>query len=288
MAPVIYKIGYKAAVIEGARHVMGWKSSHYIYQSASQPKLKLVVRDSKLSDDIIYNFSQWGWVEYPLTAEKLTGWIAASPKEEEHVTLFMGYEAIGLLNRAESGIFDFFKALPYHVLEHGMRFGTLSEAVSKPATGGVLTVPYPISWTDEEKDVAAWCGNELQQEALNKLYELSQRVHLCTDKWLKSDWQRLQDTNHFYFMSTKHYSNGQIYAQPIPYESPYEAFMNYMNVLSDFIERVQAQYPSTIENEALNALLKTIHNQEEEIQRLDAEVKTLRGKGKSKRVSKEK
>ena len=136
-----------------------------------------------------------------------------------------------------------------------------------------LSALYPMSWTDEEKDISAWCGNDLQNEALNKLYNLAERVHLCTDPLLKLDWQRLQETSHFFFMTTKHYSNGGVLGQSIPYESPYEAFMNYMNVLSDFIERVNAQYPTSIENEELNALLKTIYNQGQEIEELKAKLK---------------
>ena len=278
MAYTIYKLGFKAAVIEGARHVMGWRSPHYIYTSSAQNKLKLIVRDSKLSDDINFRFSQWNWESYPLTADKLIGWIAEAPAEEEHFTLFMGYEALGILNLASSGIFDFFRALPYHALEHGIQFGTLNDAITKQNGVSALSVPYPMSWSDEEKDVSGWCGNELQKEAQQKLYSLSQRVRLCSDRWLKSDWLRLQDANHFYYMSTKHYSNGRIEARPIPYESPYDAFMNYMNVLSDFMERVNAQYPSSIENEELNALLKTIHNQEEEINELKGEIKKLRAR----------
>lgn len=147
---------------------------------------------------------------------------------------------------------------------------------SKPID--TISVLHPMSWADEEKDLSAWCGNELQNEALNKLYSISKRVHLCSDLLLKIDWQRLQDTSHFFFMATKHYSNGMIYAEAIPYESPYDAFMNYMNVLSDFMERVNAQYPSSIENEELNALLQTIYNQEQEIANLESKIEACQEK----------
>ena len=181
----------------------------------------------------------------------------------------MGYEALGVLNNKNSGIFEFFKALPYHAMANGVAFATPSEVAAKAKPVDTISVLHPMSWADEEKDLSAYCANELQNEALQKLYSVAQRVHLCNDLLLKIDWQRLQDTSHFYFMTTKHYSNGMIYAEPIPYESPYEAFMNYMNVLSDFIDRVNAQYPSSIENEELNALLKTISNQEKEIASLE-------------------
>ncbi len=278
MAFTIHKLGFKAAVIEDGKHVMGWRSAHYVYQSAAQSKLKLLVRDSKLSDDINFRFSQWSWNEYPLTAEKFIGWIADSPAEEKQYVLFMGYEALGILNSASSGIFDFFRALPYHALERDILFATMSDALVKQTGLSALSVPYPMSWSDEEKDMSAWCGNELQQEAQQKLYGMSQRVRLCSDRWLKSDWLRLQDANHFKYMSTKHYSNGKVEARPTPYDSPYDAFMNYMNVLSDFMARVEAQYPTSIENEELNALLKTIQNQEQEIAELEEQVKKLKSR----------
>lgn len=268
----IAKMGYKTIMIEGAKHIMGWKSSHYVYSHANNSKVKLLVRDNKLSDDINYRFSQWNWNEYPLTAEKFIGWINASPAEEEVFNIFLGYEALGVLNHRDSGIFEFFKALPYHAMANGVAFATPSEVATKAKPVGTISVMHPMSWADEEKDLSAWCGNELQNEALNKLYGIAQRVHLCNDLLIKIDWQRLQDTSHFFFMTTKHYSNGMIMAEPISYESPYEAFMNYMNVLSDFIDRVNAQYPSSIENEELNALLKTISNQEKEIASLESKL----------------
>lgn len=271
---MIANLGYKNIVVEGAKHVLGWKSPNYLYSHAYNNKIKLLVRNNKLSDDINYRFSNWTWDQYPLTAEKFIGWIKESPAAENIFTVFMGYEALGVLNNKNSGIFEFFKALPFHAMEQGVGFALPSEICEKNKPVDTLTALYPMSWTDEEKDVSAWCGNELQNEALSKLYNLAERVHLCSDTLLKVDWQRLQDTAHFYFMTTKHYSDGMIYAQKIPYESPYEAFMNYMNVLSDFIERVNAQYPTSIENEELNALLKTIRNQEEVIENLEKKVKT--------------
>ena len=273
IADKVYRMGYKTIMIEDAKHVMGWKSSHYVYSSIANPKAKLLVRDSKLSDDINYRFSQWGWCEYPLTAEKFINWINSSPAEEEVFNVFLGYEALGQLNLKQSGIFEFFKALPYYAIEKGITFSTPSKTIENFKPIDTLSALYPMSWTDEEKDISAWCGNDLQNEALNKLYNLAERVHLCSDSLLKLDWQRLQDTSHFFFMTTKHYSNGVVLAQNIPYESPYEAFMNYMNVLSDFIERVNAQYPTSIENEELNALLKTIYNQGQEIEELKAKLK---------------
>lgn len=273
IAGKILDLGYRNVIIEGAKHVMGWKSPHYLYRSIVSPKLKLLVRDNKLSDDINYRFSQWNWNEYPLTAEKFISWINATPKEEEIFNIFLGYEALGLLNNKQSGIFDFFKALPFHAMENNVTFSTPSQIITEKQPVGELSVLYPMSWTDEEKDISAWCGNELQDEALSKLYGLAERIHMASDPLLKIDWQRLQDASHFFFMATKYYSNGAVMGKQSPYDSPYEAFMNYMNILSDFIERVNSLFPTGIENEELNALLKTIYNQEQEISQLKKQLK---------------
>lgn len=232
-------------------------------------------RNSKWSDDLNFRFSQWQWDQYPLTAEKFVNWVSETPSEEKLFNLFMGYEALGILNRKESGIFEFLKALPMFAMEKGLSFGTPNDLKNqKPAD--ILSALYPFSWTDEEKDVSAWTGNELQNEALNQLYALSKRVQLSSDVLLKSDWLRLQDTAHFFAMTTKHYSDGMIYAQAMAYESPYEAFVNYMNVLADFKERVDALFPSDIDNEELNALLTTIQNQEKEIENLEKKLYKLK------------
>ncbi len=275
IAAVLMRIGFKTVVIEGAKHVMGWKSPHYIYSPEGFPKMKLVVRDSKLSDDINYRFSQWRWEEYPLTAEKFISWIEQSPAEEQVYNLFMGYEAIGRLNRKESGIFDFFRALPYHAFSAGIEFSTPSAIAKKTDAVAPLSVVYPMSWTDEEKDASAWISNDLQREALDKLYEVAERVRLCNDSTLDMDWYRLQDSTNFFFMTTKHYSDGMVAEKNNPYDSPYDAFMNYMNVLSDFRERVEAHYPSSIDNEELNSLLTTINNQQKVIKALEAKLAKL-------------
>ena len=273
IAAKVAKLGYKNIIIEETKHVMGWKSPHYIYHSAVNPKIKLLVRDNKLSDDINFRFSQGSWHEYPLTADKFMSWIANSPKEEEVYNICMGYEALGKLNVKSSGIFDFFRKLPEYAIENNITFSTPSKTVETFKSIDALSAVYPISWTDEEKDVSAWCGNELQNEALSKLYSLSERVNLCNDLSIKMDWQCLQDSYHFFFMTTKHYSNGRIFAQQVPYDTPYDAFINYMNVLSDFIERVKSQFPTNIEDEELNSLLKTINYQNARIEELERKLK---------------
>ncbi|SEA12573.1 alpha-amylase [Porphyromonadaceae bacterium NLAE-zl-C104] len=275
IAEMVYDMGYTKMITEGAKHILGWKSPNYVYQAASQPKLKLLLKNSRFSDDIAYRFSNYSWNEYPLTAEKFISWIASTPPEEEVVNLFMNYETLGNLQPSYTGIFEFFKALPRFAFENGIGFATPGEALDMHKPIGAINVPNPISWTDEERDLSAWVGNKLQKSALQSMYEIGERVRLCTDRRLKQDWLYLQTSDHFHYMSTKHFGGGQ--SQFSPYMSPYDAFNNYMNVLSDFIGRVKAQYPDTVDNEELNALLTTIHNQEMEIKRLQAELKKVIG-----------
>ena len=275
IAEMVYEMGYSKMITEGAKHILGWKSPNYVYQSASQPQLKLLLKNSRFSDDIAYKFSDYTWNEYPLTAEKFISWIASTPQEEEVINLFMNYEVLGNLQPSHSGIFEFIKALPRFAFEKGINFSTPSEIMDTKKPVGAINVPETISWADEERDVSAWLGNKLQQSALKSLYGIGERVRLCIDRQLKQDWMYLQSSDHFYYMSTKHFgSNNSNFS---PYMSPYDAFNNYMNVLSDFIVRVKSQYPDTVDNEELNALLTTIHNQEMEIKRLQKELKTVIG-----------
>ena len=263
---LVSKMGYKTMMIDEAKHIMGWKSPNYVYSHSYIPKLKLLVRNHKLSDDIAFRFSRMS-----LTAENYISWISGLPQEEKVINLGMGYEVLGITQPAHTGIFEFMKALPYHAMEQKIDFVLPSEITKKSESAGPLSVSYPMSWVGNDKDLTPWTGNDLQQEALNKLYAVGQRVRMCTDKPLLLDWLILQSTDHFRYMSHKD-------PHGTHYESAYEAFMNYMNVLADFLERVDAQYPTTIENEELNELLTTINHQEKEIENLENEVKRLKAR----------
>lgn len=276
IAPVISSMGYKGCITEGAKHILGWKSPNYVYSSASAPKLKLLLKNDKLSDDISFRFSDTEWDAYPLTADRYIDWIASTPAEEQVINLFMNLETFGELQSRESGIFQFLEALPRYAAERGIDFWLPSEVVSKCKAVDSLSVLHPISWADEARDTSAWLGNKLQNEAFNKLYSISERVRLCDDRRLKQDWWYLQCSDHFFYMSTKHLNDGAVHALFSPYETPFAAFTNYMNVLADFIVRVEEQYPLSIENEELNALLTTIRNQAEEIAALNKEVASMR------------
>ena len=239
IARQVYDLGFKTMLTEGARHIMGWQSANYVYTAESQPKLRLLLRNYGLSDDIAFRFSDKGWNEWPLTAEKFTGWLDEA--EGDIVNLFMDYETFGEHQTAESGVFDFMRALPAAVIKAGMDFVTPAQAVKNIKPAASLSVPDPISWADEERDLSAWLGNELQQDAYNKLYGLTEKLALINDPELWADFGHLQESDHLYYMCTKFFSDGEIHKRFSPYDTPFEAFINYMNVLSDFIIRINSR-----------------------------------------------
>ena len=266
---VVAEMGFKGVLTEGAKHVLGWKSPHYLYHSNMNPNLKLLLRDFRLSDDISLRFSNSEWDEYPLFADTYMDKINALPPEEQLINIFMELSALGVAQPLSSNILEFMKALPECAKARGISFATPSEVIAKFKSVSSLDVPYPMSWTDEERDTSCWLGNAMQREAFNKLYSVAERVHLCDDRRIKQDWDYLQASNNFRFMTTK---NSGVGLNRGIYESPYDAFTNYMNILADFMKRVDALYPVDVENEELNALLTTIHNQGEEIEKLKKEL----------------
>lgn len=272
ISELVSKLGFQGMLTEGAKHVLGWKSPNYVYSSAARPQLKLLLKNDRFSEDLSIRFADYSWNEYPLTADKYMSWIASTPEPEKVISLFMNYEVLGSMHPAETGIFDFFKALPQFAEKNNIAFALPSEIFKTEEAVGSVVVPYPMSWVDEEKDTSSWLGNVLQQEAFQKINEISERVRLCEDRRIRQDWTYLQSSDHFYYMNTKHYN---LFS---PYDNPYDAFNNYMNVLSDFIMRVEAQFPSSIENEELNSLLTTIRNQAKEIKELEKDVDTLKVK----------
>ncbi|MCK9180133.1 MAG: glycoside hydrolase family 57 protein [Bacteroides sp.] len=280
---LVADMGFKGMLTEGAKHILGWKSPHYIYHCALNSNLKLLLRDYKMSDDISLRFNNTDWSEYPLFADTYTDWISQLPKEEKVVNLFMRLSTFGMAQPLDSNILEFLKAIPHCAKERSISFATPSELVKNAKDSISLDVTYPMSWVDEERDTSAWLGNALQREAFGKLYALTERVQLSNDRRIKQDWDYLQASNNFRFMTTK--------SSPIPvnrgiYDSPYDAFTNYMNILADFIQRVEALYPDDVEDEELNSLLKAIRNQGEEINRLQQEVEKWRKKATTSNMSK--
>ena len=230
---MVSALGFKTILAEGAKHVLGWKSPDYVYTNAIDNRLRVLLRNYKLSDDIAFRFSNQGWDQYPLTAEKFAGWVKESAGEV--VNLFMDYETFGEHQKATTGIFDFMKALPAAILAQGdMKFATVSEAAKASQPIGVLHCPHVMSWADEERDVTAWLGNELQNEAFSKLYGLKDKVKALKSADFEYVWNFMQTSDHFYYMATKWLSDGDVHSYFNPYGSSYEAFINYMNVLADF------------------------------------------------------
>jgi alpha-amylase len=265
----VASMGFKGMLTEGAKHILGWKSPHFVYNCAMNPKLKLLLRDYKLSDDISLRFNNSDWSEYPLFAETYVDWIANLPEEEKVINIFMELCALGIFQPLSSNILEFLKALPKCAKERGISFSTPSELCSKYDSVGPLDVPYNVSWVDEERDTSCWLGNVMQREAFDKLYSVADRIRICTDRRIKQDWDYLQASNNFRFMTTK--ENSVSMNRGI-YDGPYDAFTNYMNILGDFINRVNSLYPVDMDNEELNSLLTTIRNQGQEIEILQKEL----------------
>lgn len=270
---IVAEMGFKGALMEGAKHILGWKSPHYLYHHIEHPSLKLLLRDYKLSDDISLRFSNSQWSEYPLFADKYIGWIAGTPEKEQVFNIFMELAALGIYQPLQSNILEFLKALPICAKEQGISFSTPTEVIENYKSKDGIDAPYHVSWTDEERDISPWLGNSMQREAFDKLYSVAERVFLSNDKKIKQDWYYLQASNNFRFMTTK---NNQVSIGRGIYESAYDAFTNYMNILGDFLQRVNALYPIDIDNEELSALLTTIKNQDIEIERLQNEVSSLK------------
>jgi alpha-amylase len=237
---MVAELGYEGILTEGAKHILGWKSPNFVYENAIEPNLKVLLKNFQLSDDIAFRFSNKTWADYPLTTDKFVKWINAIPKEQQVVNLFMDYETFGEHQWAETGIFEFMRSLPGAILNQtDFGFATPTEVVRNGTVVAKIHVPVPISWADEERDLTAWLGNDLQNEAFAKLYEMEKRVKAIDDPEIQRDWNYLQTSDHFYYMCTKFFSDGAVHAYFSPYETPYDAFINYMNVLSDFILRVK-------------------------------------------------
>lgn len=269
------QMGFKGMLTEGARHVLGWKSPHYVYNCALAPNLKLLLRDVNLSDDISLRFSNVDWEGYPLFADNYVDRIANFPGEEHVVNIFMELSALGVAQPLSSNILAFLKALPECAKQRGLTFSTPSEICDTMPSVGALDVPDTLSWTDEERDVSSWLGNPMQREAFNKLYSVADRVRIADDPRINQDWDYLQASNNFRQMTTK---PSQVGIDRGIYASPFDAFTNYMNILGDFIARVNSLYPESVDNDELASLLTTIKNQDEEIEMKNKEITRLQTK----------
>ena len=280
---LVADMGFKGVLTEGAKHILGWKSPHYLYHCALNPNLKVLMRDYKLSDDISLRFSNSSWEAYPLMADKYMDWIAESPEEDGVFNIFMELCALGIYQPLSSNILEFMSNLPAAAKERGIGFQTPSEVIKTHKSVSAIEVPYPMSWNDEERDISCWLGNVMQREAFDKLYSIGERVILCKDRHLLQDWDYLQASNNFRFMTTK---NNAVSMDRGIYESPYDAFTNYMNILGDFLQRVNWALPLDIDTEELNAFQTTISNQDKKIQALEKQVARLKAAAEKPKASK--
>ncbi len=261
LACEIENMGYNGIIAEGADHVLNGKSPHFLYTPTGTKKLKVLLKDYKLSDDIAFRFSDKNWVEHPLSSEKFASWVSAINGNGNLVNLFMDYETFGEHQWADSGIFDFLRALPEKILSHPDNdFVTPSEAVKRYDSVGEHDAHNFYSWADEERDLSAWLSNSLQCDSMDKLYQLRDIILKTKDKKLIEDWRKLSTSDHFYYMCTKWFADGDVHKYFNPYESPYEAFIAFMNVLTDLKLRVEL-----LNNEKkLKAKLENKNNKKEQ------------------------
>tara|TARA_Y100000031_G_C8139061_1_gene346679 strand:+ start:15 stop:962 length:948 start_codon:yes stop_codon:yes gene_type:complete len=235
LANFIEGFGYKGILAEGADHILGWKSPNYIYKAKTTNKLKLLLKNYKLSDDIAFRFSQQSWKDHPLTVEKFANWISESPGET--INLFMDYETFGEHQWEETGIFEFLKKMPEELINRGIKFVNPSELLAIE-TKDELDMHSFVSWADVERDLSAWLGNKIQKSAIGELYEMEQKIKLLKDKELLEVWRKLTTSDHFYYMCTKWFNDGDVHKYFNPYDSPYEAFIAFMNILNDMAQRI--------------------------------------------------
>ena len=236
---MVAKMGFKAQIAEGAKHVLGWRSPNYLYKNYPNEDMFLLLKNFQLSDDIAFRFSQHSWEGFPLTCDKFVSWLNGV-ESPDCINLFMDYETFGEHQWKETGIFEFLKRLPFEVFEQSdFDFATPSELISRYEAKDLVSSPRPMSWADEERDVTAWLGNDLQDDAVEQLYSLSEEIHASKDEKLLNIWRRLQTSDNFYYMCTKWFSDGDVHKYFNHYDSPYKAYINYMNVLSDLRLRLK-------------------------------------------------
>jgi alpha-amylase len=230
--------GYKGILAEGWDPVLGWRSPNFVYEPINTENLKLLTKNYKLSDDLAFRFGDREWSEWPLTADKFAHWLNET-HNGTNFNLFMDYETFGEHQWEESGIFDFLEHLPGEWLKRdGNTFMTVSEAMDSFKPADKLDMPYTVTWADTERDLSAWLGNPMQQQAITALYDLQDKI-LSTDDWeLIEHWRKLQTSDHFYYMCTKWFNDGDIHAYFSPYDTPYEAFTNFMNAWHDLRYRL--------------------------------------------------
>ncbi len=234
MAHFVENMGYKGILAEGADYILGWRSPNFVYTAKTASNIKVLLRNYRLSDDASFRFSTRDWKEWPLTADKFSDWISQTNGNGQTVNIFMDYETFGEHQWNETGIFDFLKVFPYKILEHPDNdFKMPSEIAGAYASMGELDFHNIVSWADIERDLSAWMGNDMQKKALYEIYALEKKILKSKDEKLIEDWRRLQTSDHFYYMCTKWFADGDVHKYFNPHESPYDCFISYMNIIND-------------------------------------------------------
>jgi alpha-amylase len=254
LAHFVEGMGYKAIIAEGADNLLGWRSPNFLYKSPNVSTIKTLLKNYKLSDDIAFRFSSRAWEEWPLTSEKFTNWVNAINGNGQIVNLFMDYETFGEHQWEDTGIFDFMRALPGEILKHpDNEFITPSEAADKYPVVGEFDAHNFVSWADVERDLSAWLSNGMQHEAIGNIYSMEADVFATGDAKIIEDWRKLQTSDHFYYMCTKWFADGDVHKYFNPYDTPYEAFIAYNNVLHDLRLRIEERKKKRLEKSATAA-----------------------------------
>jgi len=240
LAQEIKSLGFTGVLAEGADHILEWRSPNFLYEPEGASGLKLLLKNYKLSDDIAFRFGSRDWADFPLTAPKFARWVSATNGNGDVVNLFLDFETFGEHQWEDTGIFNFLRALPEEILKHPDNdFVTPGEAINRYPSRGTLSFPHPVSWADTERDISAWLSNPMQNDAMHKLYGLEREILRTGDNALVHDWRKLQTSDHFYYMCTKWFADGDVHKYFNPYETPYDAFITFMNVLNDVQLRVR-------------------------------------------------
>jgi alpha-amylase len=235
-------LGYNAILAEGADHILGWRSPNFLYRPVYTENIKALLKNYRLSDDIAFRFGNKGWADFPLNVEKYVQWLNAVNGNGNTINLFMDYETFGEHQWEDTGIFEFMRHLPGEFLKHpDNSFKTVSEVAESYQPVGDIDMHHFVSWADIERDVSAWLGNPIQDNAIHQLYAFEKAVKESGDKHLIEDWRKLTTSDHFYYMCTKWFNDGDVHKYFSPYESPYEAFISFMNVLNDMAIRLKEQ-----------------------------------------------
>ena len=237
IANFVEQLGYKAILAEGADHILQWRSPNYVYRAKTTKTMRLLLKNYKLSDDIAFRFGQKSWESYPLTSEKYANWI--NQHAEHSINLFMDYETFGEHQWEDTGIFNFIRHLPHELFKNSHTKFVWPSELAKVEPVAELDIHNYLSWADIERDLSAWVGNNMQNSALSEVYALEKVLKELNNKALLEDWRKLTTSDHYYYMCTKYFNDGDVHKYFNPYDTPYESYINFMNILNDIILRMK-------------------------------------------------